>query len=277
MERTIVPTLQAPIPEDEPLLKRHREMVRELLATRFDPGWQEPDSAMAAYERHNEAVRRAVPPDRLLESAPGGRLGAAVRGARRARAAGAVPAREHDRRLPRSPGPRRSAVSTPAAPGAERPAAEAERGGGSSQRAREIGARLAEVLQAPLTAGLKRLSSGASRETFAFATDGPRRARAPDRTGAASSLRPCRRRRRCCGGRGGRRAGAAGHRARRDDAVLGPSWIVAGGARRHERPARDPRGRRGARRARSCIDGIAAALAAVHRMPADPAARARDR
>jgi hypothetical protein len=71
MERTIVPTLQAPIPEDEPLLKRHREMVRELLERRFDPGWQEPDSAMAAYERHNEAVRRAVPPDRLLEWRPG--------------------------------------------------------------------------------------------------------------------------------------------------------------------------------------------------------------
>ena len=71
MERTIVPTVQAPIPEDQPLLERHRKMVRELLAKRFTPGWQEPDAAMAAYERHNEAVRRAVPSERLLEWRPG--------------------------------------------------------------------------------------------------------------------------------------------------------------------------------------------------------------
>ncbi len=67
MARTIVPTVQGEVPEDQPLLQRHRAMVRELLAKRLTPGWEEPQQAMAAYERHNEEVRRAVPPGRLLE------------------------------------------------------------------------------------------------------------------------------------------------------------------------------------------------------------------
>jgi Sulfotransferase domain len=71
MEQTIVPTVAAPVPEDRPLLRRHREMVRELLEKRLTPNWQQAESAMAAYERHNEEVRRAVPSDRLLEWRPG--------------------------------------------------------------------------------------------------------------------------------------------------------------------------------------------------------------
>jgi hypothetical protein len=71
MEGTIVPTLKSPVSPDKPALARHRAMVRELLARRFTPAWDEPAQAMAAYERHNEEVRRAADPSRLVEWRPG--------------------------------------------------------------------------------------------------------------------------------------------------------------------------------------------------------------
>jgi len=46
-------------------------MVRDMFA-RFDPDWRDDTAAMAAYDRHNVAVRREVPPDRLVEWQPGG-------------------------------------------------------------------------------------------------------------------------------------------------------------------------------------------------------------
>jgi hypothetical protein len=45
-------------------------MVTALLTERFTPRWADRDEAIAAYERHNDAVRAAVPPDRLLEWRP---------------------------------------------------------------------------------------------------------------------------------------------------------------------------------------------------------------
>jgi hypothetical protein len=71
MERTIVPTLQQPVPADRPDLARHREMVRDLLTRRFTPDWDERDAAMAAYESHNEQVRRAADRARIVEWRPG--------------------------------------------------------------------------------------------------------------------------------------------------------------------------------------------------------------
>jgi hypothetical protein len=38
---------------------------------RFDPHWRDPTAAMAAYDRHNAAVRAEVPPERLVEWQPG--------------------------------------------------------------------------------------------------------------------------------------------------------------------------------------------------------------
>jgi hypothetical protein len=38
---------------------------------RFEPDWQDPAAAMAAYERHNAAVRAEALPDRLVEWQPG--------------------------------------------------------------------------------------------------------------------------------------------------------------------------------------------------------------
>jgi len=42
-------------------------MIAEMMSLRFTPDWNDRDSAMAAYERHNDAVRRGVPAGRLLE------------------------------------------------------------------------------------------------------------------------------------------------------------------------------------------------------------------
>jgi hypothetical protein len=71
MERTIVPTLKASVPPDQPALARHREMVRTLLSRHFTPGWDSRDAAMSAYEAHNEEVRRSADRGRLIEWRPG--------------------------------------------------------------------------------------------------------------------------------------------------------------------------------------------------------------
>jgi hypothetical protein len=46
-------------------------MILDLLETRFTPGWRTHDAAVAAYDRHNTAVRARVPADRLVEWQPG--------------------------------------------------------------------------------------------------------------------------------------------------------------------------------------------------------------
>ncbi len=71
IERTIVPTMAAQVPADQPTLARQRQMVRDLIASRFSGDMTDPDTAMAAYERHNAEVRAGVPPERLLEWQPG--------------------------------------------------------------------------------------------------------------------------------------------------------------------------------------------------------------
>jgi hypothetical protein len=48
-----------------------RSMWETFAAARFTRRWREPGPAMAAYERHNAAVRAAVPADRLVEWQPG--------------------------------------------------------------------------------------------------------------------------------------------------------------------------------------------------------------
>src|SRR5207302_5676576 len=46
------------------------EMANAMLDD-FTPGWREPETAMAAYERHNALVRARAEPDRLAEWKPG--------------------------------------------------------------------------------------------------------------------------------------------------------------------------------------------------------------
>jgi hypothetical protein len=71
MEKTIVPTLTMDLPPGAQGMVEHRAMVLEMLETRFTPDWRDPGAAMAAYERHNERVRREVPTGRLLDWQPG--------------------------------------------------------------------------------------------------------------------------------------------------------------------------------------------------------------
>jgi hypothetical protein len=70
MERTIVPTISGEVPSDEPATARRRAMVVEMMRERFTPGWSDRDAATAAYERHNEYVREAVPAERLIDWRP---------------------------------------------------------------------------------------------------------------------------------------------------------------------------------------------------------------
>ncbi|HET6817322.1 MAG TPA: sulfotransferase [Mycobacteriales bacterium] len=56
--------------EDDPSLPGFVPMARDMFA-RFEPDWRDDDAAMAAYDRHNAAVRREVPVGRLVEWQPG--------------------------------------------------------------------------------------------------------------------------------------------------------------------------------------------------------------
>jgi Sulfotransferase domain len=70
MKRTIVPTISGEVAPDEPATARRRAMVVEMMGERFTPDWSDRDAAITAYERHNEQVRRAVPPERLIDWRP---------------------------------------------------------------------------------------------------------------------------------------------------------------------------------------------------------------
>jgi hypothetical protein len=71
MEKTIVALLGEPLPDDDPQLARQRRMTKAILSERLDERWWERERAIAAYERHNERVRREVPAARLIEWTPG--------------------------------------------------------------------------------------------------------------------------------------------------------------------------------------------------------------
>ena len=68
---TIATGLQKPVPADRPDWAERRAMVLDMLNTTFTPDWRDREGAMAAYERHNAAVRESVPTDRLIEWQPG--------------------------------------------------------------------------------------------------------------------------------------------------------------------------------------------------------------
>jgi hypothetical protein len=64
MEKTIVQA-QDQVP-DTPEWAARRAMVKPMLL-RFCPEWPDRDAVIAAYERHNDEVRRRVAPERLVE------------------------------------------------------------------------------------------------------------------------------------------------------------------------------------------------------------------
>jgi len=141
--------------------------------------------------------------------------------------------------------------------------------GGADGRIDAISGRLAEVLGEPLASKLRRLSSGASRETFSFATPSHgelvvqiegQRAIGTDPPPQAPLLAAA------------ARAGVPVPRVvahGSEDSVLGRSWTVVEAVAGTSDPKEILKGGTVAEAPR-LIDSIAAALAGVHRIPADP-------
>jgi aminoglycoside phosphotransferase (APT) family kinase protein len=133
-----------------------------------------------------------------------------------------------------------------------------------------ISERLAQLIGEPLAGPLEQLSGGASRVTFAFATASrgelvvqiDRRA-SPERDSPAQAELLL-----AAAQAGVPVAPVVAHGT--EDRVLGASWIVMGAIRGTTDPNRILAAE-GVPPAGALIDSIAAALAAVHRMPADPA------
>jgi sulfotransferase family protein len=85
MEKTIVQVLSSPVAASDPARQKRRAMVLEMMAARFTPDVTDREAMLTAYERHNAAVRAAVPAAQLVEWQPGdgwepicARLGVAV-------------------------------------------------------------------------------------------------------------------------------------------------------------------------------------------------------
>src|SRR5213078_2673152 len=146
-----------------------------------------------------------------------------------------------------------------------------QRGGEARARLATIAERLAEVVGEPPAGELRQLSSGASRDTYRFATAAHGELVAQlDRRGKklgggpppqAALLQAAAR-------AGVPVADVVAHGA--EDPVLGDSWIVVQALPGTTDPRRILAGE-GVPAAGRLIDSIAAALAAVHRMPADEA------
>jgi aminoglycoside phosphotransferase (APT) family kinase protein len=141
---------------------------------------------------------------------------------------------------------------------------------GSDERAETISERLQEILGEPLTASPRRLSSGASRETWTLATAGHGELVAQlDASGASYGDRPPQApvlEAAAAAGVPVARVIAAGG----EDAALGRSWTVMQALAGTTDPARIVDAD-GVPSGPALIDSVAAALAAVHRMPADTA------
>jgi hypothetical protein len=71
VERTIVQALQRPVPDDDEAWTERRRMVIAMVESTFTPDWRDRDGAIAGYIRHNDRVRGAVDPARLVEWRPG--------------------------------------------------------------------------------------------------------------------------------------------------------------------------------------------------------------
>lgn len=71
VERTIVQALQRPVPDDDEAWTERRRMVIAMVESTFTPDWRDRDGAIAGYIRHNDRVRQAVDPARLVEWQPG--------------------------------------------------------------------------------------------------------------------------------------------------------------------------------------------------------------
>jgi len=67
-DRTILEAARrTPRPGGDPVAAGVHDLFIECMEARFTDRWRDPDEITAAYQRHNVTVRRAVPPERLIE------------------------------------------------------------------------------------------------------------------------------------------------------------------------------------------------------------------
>jgi hypothetical protein len=97
--RTILHVAERPTPP-APGMERWLAMYLDLLAVRFTDRRQEPEAAMAAYVRHNDAVRAEVPAERLVEWQPGDGWEPIMHRSRAASPHRSLPPPQHHRRVP---------------------------------------------------------------------------------------------------------------------------------------------------------------------------------
>jgi len=64
---TIFNVARREVPPDEPDLQAQMDMIDDMFRLRFTPNWQDETEAKRAFEQHNEAVRAAIPADRLID------------------------------------------------------------------------------------------------------------------------------------------------------------------------------------------------------------------
>jgi len=152
-----------------------------------------------------------------------------------------------------------------------------ESGTGAPTREQAIAARLADALEEPLEGHVRRLSSGASRETFAFQTRARGELVVQIARGGGSKIVPPPPQARLLSA-----AAEAGVPVPRvvahgeDDEVLGRSWAVVEALEGTTDPKAILAGE-GVPGADELIDEIASALAAVHRMPRGSRAHRRSK
>ena len=70
-DATIGAGLRKPVPDDRPDWAERRQMTQALMELTFTSGWSDRDTAVAAYQRHNDQVRAESPSDRLIDWQPG--------------------------------------------------------------------------------------------------------------------------------------------------------------------------------------------------------------
>lgn len=66
-DQTIFPAIRRPPDGGPPFMADWHRMLSELMARRFGADLRDRDASLAAFERHNQRVRREVPAERLVE------------------------------------------------------------------------------------------------------------------------------------------------------------------------------------------------------------------
>jgi sulfotransferase family protein len=64
---TILQAMTAPVPPEDEAWMGRRALMTDLMPNTFSRDWETREGAIAGYERHNAAVRAAIPAERLID------------------------------------------------------------------------------------------------------------------------------------------------------------------------------------------------------------------